>query len=48
MDDAEDAAIDAVLTAIERDTASGNGITVARITEEGVDIEQHEDLAALQ
>ncbi|WP_272913204.1 archaeal proteasome endopeptidase complex subunit beta [Halapricum salinum] len=48
MDDAEDAAIDAVLTAIERDTASGNGLTVARITADGVDIEKHEDLAELQ
>jgi len=48
MDDAEDAAIDAVLTAIERDTASGNGITVSRITADGVDIEQYEDLDELR
>lgn len=45
MEDAEDVAIDATLAAIERDTASGNGINVAHVTTEGVDIEQYEDLS---
>jgi len=48
MEEAEDAAIDSVLTAIERDTASGNGLTVARITSDGVDFEQFEDLDELR
>ncbi|MFB6188423.1 MAG: archaeal proteasome endopeptidase complex subunit beta [Halapricum sp.] len=48
MDDAEDAAISAVLTAIERDTASGNGLSIARITEDGVDIEKHDSLDEFQ
>lgn len=34
----------AVESATERDTASGNGITIAEVTEEGVDIHTHEDL----
>ncbi|MDZ7849367.1 MAG: archaeal proteasome endopeptidase complex subunit beta [Halodesulfurarchaeum sp.] len=35
----------AVQSATERDTASGNGVTVAEVTEEGVDIHSHEDFA---
>lgn len=37
----------AVASALERDTASGNGITVARITDEGVDISSYGDIAAV-
>lgn len=37
--EAREVAIDAVAAASERDTASGNGVTVATITEAGVDIE---------
>lgn len=41
--DAEEIAFDAVIAASERDTASGNGVTVATITEEGVTFEGNED-----
>lgn len=37
--EATDVTIDAVTAASERDTASGNGVTVATITEGGVDVE---------
>lgn len=37
----------AVQSASERDTASGNGIHVARITDDGVDIEGYEDIDAV-
>lgn len=37
----------AVESASERDTASGNGVTIAEVTAEGVDIHAHEDLADL-
>ena len=37
----------AVESASERDTASGNGVTIAEVTDEGVDIHAHEDLAEL-
>jgi proteasome beta subunit len=42
MDDAESVAVRAVESASERDTASGNGVVVARITSDGVDIEELE------
>jgi len=35
----------AVQSAIERDTASGNGVTIAEVTTEGVEIHSHEDIA---
>lgn len=47
MDDAADAARDAVLTAMERDTASGNGLHIARVTADDVEIEEHSDLDGL-
>lgn len=47
VDEAADAAQDAVLTAMERDTASGNGLHIARVTADGVEIEEHEDLDSL-
>ncbi|AOW80700.1 proteasome beta subunit [Halodesulfurarchaeum formicicum] len=34
----------AVQSASERDTASGNGITIAEVTTEGVEIHEHEDI----
>lgn len=34
----------AVESATERDTASGNGVTIAEVTEAGVDIHSHEDI----
>ncbi|PSP58148.1 proteasome subunit beta [Halobacteriales archaeon QH_7_66_36] len=37
MDEAEEVALDAIEAASARDTASGNGAMVARITEEGID-----------
>ncbi len=37
----------AVQSASERDTGSGNGVTIAEVTEEGVDIHGHEDLEEL-
>lgn len=37
----------AVQSASERDTGSGNGITIAEVTEAGVDIHSHEDLEEL-
>ncbi|ELZ25569.1 Proteasome endopeptidase complex [Halosimplex carlsbadense 2-9-1] len=39
LDEATEAAVAAVEAASERDTASGNGVTVATITDEGVEIE---------
>ena len=40
MDEAEDVALDAIEAASARDTASGNGAMVARITEDGIDTEE--------
>ncbi|WP_254546308.1 proteasome subunit beta [Halomarina pelagica] len=37
-------AVEAVASALERDTASGNGVTVARITADGVTIDTHDDV----
>ncbi len=47
MDEAVTVAAHSIESALERDTASGNGIVVARITEDGVDIEDYEDIEAL-
>lgn len=38
-------AVEAVDSAVERDTASGNGVTVARITGEGVSIDSYDALS---
>jgi len=43
MDGARDAAVAAVRAAAERDTGSGNGVYVAEVTAEGVDIEGFEN-----
>ncbi|GAB3685566.1 archaeal proteasome endopeptidase complex subunit beta [Salinarchaeum chitinilyticum] len=47
MDDAVELAAKAIHSATERDTGSGNGIFVARITADGVDIEDYDDVAEL-
>ncbi|MFB6093586.1 MAG: archaeal proteasome endopeptidase complex subunit beta [Halanaeroarchaeum sp.] len=47
VDEAVDVAVRAVESASERDTASGNGVTIAEITADGVSIHEHEDLDAL-
>jgi proteasome beta subunit len=38
MEEAEDLAVEAVYAATERDTGSGNGVYVATVTDDGVDI----------
>ncbi|PSP93604.1 proteasome endopeptidase complex, archaeal, beta subunit [Halobacteriales archaeon QS_4_62_28] len=43
MEEAEDLAIRAVYAATERDTGSGNGVYVAMVTEDGVDITGYDD-----
>jgi proteasome beta subunit len=44
---AAELAADAVATASERDTASGNGLVVARITADGVDLREYDTAAAV-
>lgn len=44
VDDARDLATKAVQAASERDTGSGNGLVIAEITDEGVEIEEFDDL----
>ena len=44
MDDATTVAARSIQSALERDTASGNGIVIARVTADGVDITEHEDI----
>ncbi len=41
---ARDVAIDSLKSALERDTATGNGINIATVTDDGVEIERFEDL----
>jgi len=43
VDEARELAIRAVQAAAERDTGSGNGIVLAEITDEGVDIDRFDD-----
>lgn len=47
VDEARDVAVQAVRSALERDTASGNGINLATVTAEGVSISEHEDIEEL-
>ena len=42
-EEARGLAIRAVQAAAERDTGSGNGIVIAEITDEGVDIDRFDD-----
>ncbi|GAA0461183.1 archaeal proteasome endopeptidase complex subunit beta [Halococcus dombrowskii] len=46
-DEAITVAARAVKSAVERDTASGNGIIISEITEDGVEIEEHDDIEQL-
>ncbi|MFB6127094.1 MAG: archaeal proteasome endopeptidase complex subunit beta [Halolamina sp.] len=43
LEEAESAAIDAVSAAMERDVASGNGMRVATITEDGVSVDVYDE-----
>lgn len=47
LEDATTVAARSVESALERDTASGNGIVVATVTDEGVDIDEYEDIDEL-
>lgn len=47
IDEATRVAARAVASAIERDTASGNGVTVAEVTPEGVSFDAYDDPAVL-
>jgi proteasome beta subunit len=47
VEDATSVAARAVASAIERDTASGNGVTVAQVTREGVRMDAYDDPAEL-
>jgi len=47
IDEATTVAAKAIQSAVERDLASGNGINVAVVTKEGVDITRHDDVEAL-
>ncbi len=44
LEEARDVAVRSVQSAVERDTASGNGINIATVTGDGVEIERFEDL----
>jgi len=43
LDEARQVAARGIVSAVERDTGSGNGIFLAEITDEGVEIEGHKD-----
>lgn len=45
IEEAKHVAAKAIQSAVERDLASGNGINVAVVTEDGVDITRHKDFA---
>lgn len=47
MDEATSVAAQAIQSAVERDLASGNGINVAAVTDEGVDVTKHKDFESL-
>ncbi len=47
LDEATTLAAKAVHAATERDTGSGNGFVLATVTEDGVDIEEYDDVAEL-
>lgn len=48
IDEARDVAIRSVKSAVERDTASGNGLNIATVTDDGVEIERYEDFEGLE
>jgi proteasome beta subunit len=47
LDEAEEVAARAIKSAVERDLASGNGINVAVVTEDGVDVSKYKDIDQL-
>ena len=47
VDEARSVAARAIQSAVERDLASGNGINVAVVTDEGVDITKHKEFESL-
>jgi proteasome beta subunit len=47
VDEARSVAAHAIQSAVERDLASGNGINVAVVTDEGVDITKHKQFESL-
>jgi proteasome beta subunit len=47
MDEAKSVAAHAIQSAVERDLASGNGVNVAAVTDEGVDITKHKEFESL-
>ena len=47
LEDAKSVAARAIKSAVERDTGSGNGVCLAEITDEGVEIEGHEEFDAV-
>ncbi len=46
LESARRVAANAVESAVQRDTASGNGITIAAVTSDGVEIESYDEFAA--
>ncbi|WP_436928852.1 archaeal proteasome endopeptidase complex subunit beta [Halosimplex halobium] len=48
MDEARSAAVAGVRAAAERDTGSGNGVYIAEVTEEGVEIEDYPDFDGVE
>ncbi|QLH78938.1 archaeal proteasome endopeptidase complex subunit beta [Halosimplex rubrum] len=48
MDEARSAAVAGVRAAAERDTGSGNGVYIAEVTEDGVDIEDYPDFDGVE
>jgi len=47
IEEAKTIATNAIQTAVERDLASGNGINIAVVTEDGVEVTRHKDFDEL-
>jgi hypothetical protein len=47
IEDAKTVATKAIKSAMERDTASGNGINIAVVTDEGVEVTKHKEIGEL-
>ncbi|MFC7129409.1 proteasome endopeptidase complex subunit beta [Haloferax chudinovii] len=48
IEEAKQVATKAIRSAVERDLASGNGINIAVVTEDGVDIQRHQNFEGLE
>ncbi|MCO8266962.1 MULTISPECIES: proteasome endopeptidase complex subunit beta [unclassified Haloferax] len=48
IEEAKQVATKAIRSAVERDLASGNGINIAVVTDEGVDIQRHQNFEGLE